>query len=506
MFGQEVALSMPREIQDDLYAAFPGLDKEINAPGHPVTLEQIRSYFPNAIVDIEDSKFSLEFDKLNHNDRNSLRMLYRMWRCHRMMRRYEEEMNVRFSRVVQFRPDIVPPAALPDIEEGTLYIPGGMKPDFVHDMMACGQADDLAVIASAFGRAVGSCLRPWEGIHKELFNLVEEAGLRVLPLEPAQPITEEFDSRARINRRLLKNALEAKRYQFAILGQPAWTEVSGVLLAAVTEADVFDVGSRDLFALLDSVASAPAIEAALSVLSVHHEKRGRLCDAVVFETYRVLVALHSDGLSRLNHFLFQDIVARLRSLREGSGLGNTDRTSVALIAWEQSGAISGGAVLATRRLNAILPDELMGYLDLHLPNVVYPDIGALASDFWRVFSDSEKREQARSAASQIIATNPLDWRGYDHMGHYYSRCEEPIEALKYSLLALERERKHWGLWVRAASLYAEIGQHEHVFACLLSGLRCPHGQVVRDYITGFADKLQSSEVAELSAEVVRLYG
>jgi len=136
-------LSLPRAIP-----AFADLlEQQIRENEPPVTVESMEKYFDNPIVDIEDeSKFCLDFVK-PVTDVNSLRMLYKVWKCNELKRRHEKDTGQKFDIVVRLRPDFMLKPLAPDIMEAICQDPGKLM--FVAQGRRSFVGDTVAVSGSA---------------------------------------------------------------------------------------------------------------------------------------------------------------------------------------------------------------------------------------------------------------------------------------------------------------------------------------------------------------------
>lgn len=143
--------------------------------GEAALRQTLLEHFPDAVIDIESGdSLDLAFE-LPKTDHNSLRMLYKMWRCNQIKRRIERKRGHRFDAVLRMRPDLVihfiDLQALLRAAETGLVLVNGSKPDqdYVDDLMAGGSSDSIDRYCALFGRAVADP-DGWDMIHHELHH------------------------------------------------------------------------------------------------------------------------------------------------------------------------------------------------------------------------------------------------------------------------------------------------------------------------------------------------
>lgn len=144
--------------------------------------------FPDAILDIEDEVMLLEFDK-ERADKNTLKMLYKRWRCNEIKRKYEQEHAIKFDWVVVMRPDYFikfhDKFFSEKVLDNTLYVPRSDNDQFMFDHFAYGSSRVIDIYNRVFSLAVSNEL---EWIHRGLkyyikANNIEECyHLNVQPL------------------------------------------------------------------------------------------------------------------------------------------------------------------------------------------------------------------------------------------------------------------------------------------------------------------------------------
>jgi hypothetical protein len=212
MFGSMFESVLPRRLigGDRLLQAFPDLEVLLDDRS-PLDRDALLEWFPGAALDIEDQGvLDLSFRQRGVEDGNSLRMLYKLWRCNQMKLRQERESGALYDVVVRFRPDVVP-ALNPDLmqavagdDSGQLFLipEGRTRPDYLNDVAAASGSPGADYYAGLFGTALASPERPWRLIHFELSKHLDRKGAKIGDLPLAQHITSALDVRQPHNREL----------------------------------------------------------------------------------------------------------------------------------------------------------------------------------------------------------------------------------------------------------------------------------------------------------------
>lgn len=310
IYGDEVAMAMPRSFYDRLYQAFPGLDQSINAAtSSDVTEDDLRCYFPDAVIEIEGSSGLLDFIANAHSDRNSLRMLYKMWRCHLLLSRHERQTGTTFDTIALFRPDVVPMEAVPQASPNSLYFVD-VKPGFVHDMFMMGDRASVRTLTSVFGACAMNAVRPWKGIHTELSDLLAEHDIVGRQIGIASTITEDYSVKAPIARSKLMAALDTGHIDPAFFpDRRVWPLLNRILhLADAVASHRLDGPVIDAaVGLYGQAAESPvALESLFSLYASMARARGDEATAFVAQTCRILAAESIDGLGLLHHIHFEE--------------------------------------------------------------------------------------------------------------------------------------------------------------------------------------------------------
>jgi len=134
--------------------------------------DRIRTYFPDALIDIErDDILDLAFDR-PQEDANSIRMLYKAWRVNQMKKKIERTQG-RFDYVIRIRPDLIITRIDVDLLKSactpTHVLVDGCHPGFVMDNFACGTSEVLDKYAALFSTAIAMPLS-WRFVHHDLHD------------------------------------------------------------------------------------------------------------------------------------------------------------------------------------------------------------------------------------------------------------------------------------------------------------------------------------------------
>lgn len=173
-------------LRELIAAAQAKLPEVPTGPG--VVDARIRAIFPEAIVDIEpSSSLDLELPP-GTNDGNSLRMLYKIWRCNEI-RRAQEARGGAFDYVLRLRPDMLMRDASLDVirtrcNEATILV------DHVHhdrqrvgDSFAAARPAVMDCYAAGFGQALLS-RHAWDSVHALMYQHLAGCGI-AMDLFPA---------------------------------------------------------------------------------------------------------------------------------------------------------------------------------------------------------------------------------------------------------------------------------------------------------------------------------
>lgn len=177
IFETEVAHIFPRY--------FYGLNFWDNFGGQ-VNNDEIKDYlssnefdcFENKVIDIEDEILHLEFTE-KKVDNNSIRMLYKRWRCNEIKKKIESEKG-EFDIVIICRPDLNVSFNAKevniDIFDKEIFIPSAYaRKESTNDFFAYGKSKTIDHYSKLFFKTEKE---DWQGIHKELFYHLSESGVK----------------------------------------------------------------------------------------------------------------------------------------------------------------------------------------------------------------------------------------------------------------------------------------------------------------------------------------
>ena len=238
MFGVGTGTALPAPLVGDtrFSEAIPAFEQTLLAAfgGNEVTAEQLHGFFPGAVVDIEDEVMSLDFAAPVPSDRNSLRMLYKIWRCNELKRAAEKRRGGPYDIVVRIRPDVLPdlsfesfaPLLAPDAPP-TVLIHGG-TPTATHltDVMAVATSPVADTVSGLFGHAVMHPARKWGFIHGELPTYLREHGITVGAASLRAWVSEDYKTSQPRNRHHLLALLSSGQVNTAHFPRPeSWKSV-----------------------------------------------------------------------------------------------------------------------------------------------------------------------------------------------------------------------------------------------------------------------------------------
>ena len=247
MFGYEFGSAIPAPLVGDsrFNDAIPDYEATVQEAfaGNTVTQEYLLGQIPGAVVDIEDETLNLDFPPPVPSDRNSLRMLYKVWRCNELKRAAEKQRGRAFDIVVRFRPDVLPKldiaqlTALRDAQDARTVLFHGGKPGatYLGDVITVSNSALADQMAMLFGVAMRHPSRKWDNIHTEIPRHMKELGLSAGNVDLSHWVTEDFARSQPRNREHILGLLDQDRVNPAIFGKPStWPAVRQLLHAAAT--------------------------------------------------------------------------------------------------------------------------------------------------------------------------------------------------------------------------------------------------------------------------------
>lgn len=172
VFEKDLAQIIPISYYgNDFWKNFPQTYNSIILNSDKNVEAKLKSIFPEAIFDVEKDILDLEFNELK-KDKNSIKMLYKRWRCNEIKRKIEKNNNEKFDLVLLTRPDAkirVNAVELDHLESQSLGIPTPyFRESFTNDVMAYGRTDLIDIYCALFAKSID--LYNWKDIHIELFE------------------------------------------------------------------------------------------------------------------------------------------------------------------------------------------------------------------------------------------------------------------------------------------------------------------------------------------------
>jgi len=171
LLGSDLSAYIPKIWCDNFEAVFPDWQKLLPTR-KPITKKPLQSVFPKAVIDIEDDILDMDIP----TEKNSLRMLYKIWRCNSMKRKHEKSNGFRYHRVIRTRPDILLDfgalVAAP-CQENEILIKA-RRGNALHDTYWAADSVTDDKMANMFGHLLANGVDGWKGIHHELAHYVHE--------------------------------------------------------------------------------------------------------------------------------------------------------------------------------------------------------------------------------------------------------------------------------------------------------------------------------------------
>ncbi|MBU3887818.1 hypothetical protein FM996_16590 [Methylosinus sporium] len=144
---------------------------------------RIHKIFPDAIIDLEaPDLLSLDFDT-ERDDKNSVRMLYKIWRANEIKRKIERQ-DGKFDCVIRTRPDLFVFKIDTDLITSTcsdnkIFICSfNEQKTFIGDSFAAGTSRAIDRYSSLFGAAISS-QSEWTHIHVNLAKHLSDADIDI---------------------------------------------------------------------------------------------------------------------------------------------------------------------------------------------------------------------------------------------------------------------------------------------------------------------------------------
>lgn len=174
VFGGKMAMFFPKTWCYGFETEFP--DWRIIMPDRPsVTHSEIQEIFPEAVVEIEADRPELDLPA----EKNSLRMLYKIFRCNQLKKEHEKAQDFTYDRVIRVRPDMLVDfqrLITPDLQKNEL-LASLRRGHSLHDKYWAGSSDTDNIMADLYEYATENRISSWKGIHQELTDYVAARGI-----------------------------------------------------------------------------------------------------------------------------------------------------------------------------------------------------------------------------------------------------------------------------------------------------------------------------------------
>lgn len=202
--GPEIALFIPKNWSDNFGDVFPDLSSHL-PQNKELTSAELLEIFPNAKVEIEED--SPDFDM--PVEKNSLRMLYKIWRSNELKRAAEKEHGRRYKKVIRSRPDmLLNYEALAKVECGENELHVKMRHgNSLHDSFWFGRSETTDKMAECYLFAKETHQESWAGIHQELTAFADRSGLSVVGSREILQDFGEFGAYSENDRKNVAHAL-----------------------------------------------------------------------------------------------------------------------------------------------------------------------------------------------------------------------------------------------------------------------------------------------------------
>lgn len=145
-------------------------NEDVNSNLIEKTFSKIKNL--DLIIDIEDEILNLEFN-FNAKDKNSMRMLYKRWRCNEIKKKIEREKNSKFDLVVCSRPDAYLDISNPQVTSNNndLMVPQNLEvKNYINDVFSYGSSDAINIYTSLFVKTLSD---DWDYVHREYYNWIK---------------------------------------------------------------------------------------------------------------------------------------------------------------------------------------------------------------------------------------------------------------------------------------------------------------------------------------------
>lgn len=223
MFGIFFTLCMPQRMvgHQGVAKTLPEFEQEVEhqiSLGTPsVSSDDVKRFFSNAVIDIEDNdNFAFPFE-ITTDDNNSLKMLYKIWKCNELRLAYERRTGNEFDFIVRLRPDVIPNKINHEIlnksitVDRNILLTEAVKPNYVTDQIAISNSYVANIYASLFGKALLTPSRPWRHIHHELYHHLVDNNIEIRQGNLRSGVKIP-DTQQRMNRKVALSLIESGRF------------------------------------------------------------------------------------------------------------------------------------------------------------------------------------------------------------------------------------------------------------------------------------------------------
>ncbi len=179
LFDEEVVMYIPDTYYgNNFWNMFPKINFKSLSNLIKEVKEEIFAIFPSSIIDIEKENLHLEFSQLNI-DRNSKKMLYKVWRCNEIKSKIESSKG-KFDCVLRIRVDaifeIFNLLAKKQFKENEIFLDLWFD-KYPSDQLAYGSSSVLNYYSNLFSRSLFKS--DWKGIHYELHEWLIKEGILI---------------------------------------------------------------------------------------------------------------------------------------------------------------------------------------------------------------------------------------------------------------------------------------------------------------------------------------
>lgn len=190
IFPDSVARSIPCDLWDnDFVDISSGFYEKLRSTVLPIKKSDIRDIFPESLIDIEEDILDLEFDE-NVIDRNSKKMLYKIWRANKIKQKIERKRSEKFDFVMRIRPDLNLDYRIHDIingaKSGSIYA-NYFDRNETGDTFALSSSEIMDIYSSLYLKSENNRSGKWNGIHHELTSILRGNEIEIVAVPHLLP-------------------------------------------------------------------------------------------------------------------------------------------------------------------------------------------------------------------------------------------------------------------------------------------------------------------------------